>query len=716
VCVVTPERLGLCGAYNWLDCKASNRINPTGPNQPIPKGDCVDSEFGYWTGTRDTALSNSQGTVENVALYSMMENPMTSCGCFECIMVYVPEVEGTIVISREDPDMTPAGMKFSTLAGMAGGGIQTPGVMGIGKYYVTSPKFIQADGGFKRIVWMSKFIKDTMTDELQAVAEREGIPDLIDRIADGSTVSTVEELVEWVNEKDHPVLEMGPMHPRERGVGVSLEEMEAAAAPQAEPEAARAAAPPEAKAPEAVVEAEPELEAAELLEEEEPASPPRGPEEAAPEREPRPAELAQARVDVRAVEGGDIQQLAEMTAGIVIDRFRNAMIAALRELGGEATVAPEARVSGQPRVAQAPAPPTPKVEEAAEPEVGVEEIEAPPAEVRRPRPEVPPWAEDKEVEVEIPRQRWTGQVREITLGATDGDGGTRTRTVTVGGQTTLPFLGFEGEVGRRPAIAVEIQDKKPTDWSPVLLEAWGEVMDDPGEWAKAAEKAGADLIALQLSLQDANGEPNTAEKARDTVRTVLEATGLPLIVLGPGQVEADNELLVAVAEEAAGERVVLGLCEEKNYRTIAAAALAHDQLVIATTAMDVNLAKQLNILISDMGVPLDRILMDPTCAGVGYGMEYGYSVMERLRLAALQGDKMTQLPMIVIVGKEAWRQKEAKVNEGVPEAWGDWEERAINWETVTAATLVESAADILVLRHPESVRRTHQMLDELGDS
>jgi len=197
------------------------------------------------------------------------------------------------------------------------------------------------------------------------------------------------------------------------------------------------------------------------------------------------------------------------------------------------------------------------------------------------------------------------------------------------------------------------------------------------------------------------------------VRKVLAATGLPLIVFGPGQVDPDNELLVPVAEAAAGERLLLGVCEEKNYRTIVAAALAHNQLVIARTAMDVNLAKQLNILVSDMGLPLDRILMDPTCAGVGYGMEYGYSVMERLRLAALQGDSMTQFPMIVTVGYEAWRQKESKVGEGVPEAWGDWKERAINWEVVTASTLVESAADIVVLRHPESVRRIHAMIDEL---
>jgi acetyl-CoA decarbonylase/synthase complex subunit delta len=483
---------------------------------------------------------------------------------------------------------------------------------------------------------------------------------------------------------------------------------------------------PEDKVPEAVVKAEPEPEAAPPVEavapvtEEAPlveavAAPP---EAKVPERE------VEARVDVgplaKAVEPGDVQQLAEMTAGIVIDRFRSAMIAALRELGGEVAVAPEARVSGQPRVAQAPAPPAPKVEEVVAPEVGVEPVsgvavEAPPVAVRRPRPVVPPWSEDEETAVEVPKQRWTGQIREITLGATEADGGTRVQTVTVGGQTTLPFLDFEGEVGRRPAIGIEIQDKKPEDWSALVREAWGDVLDDPAEWARAAEEAGADLIVLQLSLQDASGEPNTAAKARETVKKVLEATGLPLIVLGPGQVEADNELLVAVAEEAAGERVVLGLCEEKNYRTIAAAALAHDQLVIASTAMDVNLAKQLNILVSDMGLPLDRIVMDPTCAGVGYGMEYGYSVMERLRLAALQGDTMTQLPMISIVGKEAWRQKEAKTDDGVPEAWGDWEERAINWETVTAAALVESAADILVLRHPKSLQRIKQMLDEMGD-
>jgi len=315
--------------------------------------------------------------------------------------------------------------------------------------------------------------------------------------------------------------------------------------------------------------------------------------------------------------------------------------------------------------------------------------------------------------VEIPVEKWTGEVREITLGATADEGGTRSHTVTVGGETTLPFLHFEGEIPNPPRVAIEIADRKPDDWSPLLLETWSDAANDPAAWAKAAEEAGADLILLQLSLTKNGDTPTTAEDARAATRAVLEATGLPLLVFGPGQVDADNELLVAVAEEAAGERVVLGLCEEKNYRTIVAAALAHDHLVNSRTPMDVNLSKQMIILISDMGLPLDRILMDPTTAGLGYGLEYGYSVMERLRLAALQGDKVTQQPMLVTPGYESWRQKEAKVGEGVPEAWGDWRERAVLWETLTATALIETGADILVLRHPETVQRVKAFVDQL---
>ena len=315
--------------------------------------------------------------------------------------------------------------------------------------------------------------------------------------------------------------------------------------------------------------------------------------------------------------------------------------------------------------------------------------------------------------IEVPVDKWPGEVRSVTIGATESEGGTRSSSVTVGGEKTLPFMHFEAAMPNPPVIAVEIKDRRPDDWSPLLLDAWGEAVDDPAKWAQAAEETGSDLIQLTLSLTDSSGEVTTAESAVSSVKSVLEASGLPLLVFGPGQADLDNELLVAVAEATKGEGLVLGLCEDKNYRTIVATAMANDHLVVARTPMDVNLAKQLNILISDMDFPLDRVLMDPTTGALGYGIEYGYSAMERLRLAALQGDNMTQLPMLVTPGFEAWKTKEAKVGEDVPDTWGDWEERGINWETLTAITLLESGADIVVLRHPESIKRVKTAIAEL---
>lgn len=305
--------------------------------------------------------------------------------------------------------------------------------------------------------------------------------------------------------------------------------------------------------------------------------------------------------------------------------------------------------------------------------------------------------------VEIPKEKWSGTIREVTLGATAAQGGTRSRTVTVGGETTLPFLHFEGAMPNAPVIGVEVQDAFPADWSPVLHEVWGDTLRDPASWARRAEELGADLIMLRLRATDGEGKKATPIRAAATVKAVLSATGLPLIVRGPGQAEADNELLVAVAEAAPGERLALGLCEDKNYRTIVAAALAHGQLVVASTPIDVNLAKQLNILISDMRMPLDRVLMDPTTGALGYGIEYTYSVMERLRLAALTGDGMTQQPMVCFVGEESWRQKESRTAKGVPAQWGEIGKRGIAWETVTATALLESGADIVVLRHPHVI-------------
>src|SRR5688572_2622557 len=202
--------------------------------------------------------------------------------------------------------------------------------------------------------------------------------------------------------------------------------------------------------------------------------------------------------------------------------------------------------------------------------------------------------------IEIPKDKWPGSIKTITIGATAAQGGTRATTITVGGQTTLPYLQFEAPTPHRPVIAIEIRSRKPEDWSPLLVEAWGEAIAAPAQWAKKAEEAGADLIVLAMTLEDS---PEDAVKA---VKSVLGATGLPLVVWGHGQAEKDNDLLVAVSEATNGERLLLGVCEDKNYRTIVATAMANGHLVQARTPMDVNLSKQLNILISDMGMPKDR--------------------------------------------------------------------------------------------------------------
>jgi acetyl-CoA decarbonylase/synthase, CODH/ACS complex subunit delta len=315
--------------------------------------------------------------------------------------------------------------------------------------------------------------------------------------------------------------------------------------------------------------------------------------------------------------------------------------------------------------------------------------------------------------IDIPVEKWSGVVREVTLGSSDG-GGTRGSIVTVGGETTLPFLGFEGALPHRPVLALEVVDAEPDDWSAELRDAWGDVTGDAAAWAGRAVDAGADLIALRLRSCHPDFGDRAGDDAVRTVGRVLAAVGVPLAVFGPGTADKNNEVLVSVAEKTKGEQLALGLCEEKNYRTIVAAALGNGHVVIAQTPIDVNLAKQLNILISDMGLPLERVLMDPNTGALGYGLEYTYSVMERLRLAALMGDAMTQQPMICTVGEEAWRQKEGRAASGTPAAWGALAERGVAWEVATAVALAEAGADILVLRHPGSVAVLREAFDDLA--
>jgi acetyl-CoA synthase len=211
VCVITPERLGLCGAINWLDAKASNQIAPTGPNQPIIKNETIDEVKGQWQGVNEAVKEATHHKLEIFNAYTMMENPMTSCGCFECIVGMSADMQGVIVVNREHGGMTPIGMKFSTLAGSVGGGKQMPGFIGVGRKYLTSRKFISADGGLHRLMWMPKALKDALEQDMRKRCEELGTPDFFDKIADETNVTSPEELMEWVAKVDHPAMKLSPL-------------------------------------------------------------------------------------------------------------------------------------------------------------------------------------------------------------------------------------------------------------------------------------------------------------------------------------------------------------------------------------------------------------------------------------------------------------------------------------------------------------------------
>ncbi|MEI6632097.1 MAG: CO dehydrogenase/CO-methylating acetyl-CoA synthase complex subunit beta [bacterium] len=211
VCIITPERLGLCGAYSWLDAKASFEITPTGPNQPIKKGEILDNNSGQWKNINDFVYQKSNKTIERVNMYSLMDSPQSSCGCFECIAAIVPEVNGVMVVHRDYSGSTPSGMSFTTLAGSVGGGVQTPGFLGIGKLYVVSKKFIAAEGGLKRLVWMPMELKELLRDKFKKRAADLGEPNLLDKIADETTATNAEELADFLTKVRHPVLEMPPL-------------------------------------------------------------------------------------------------------------------------------------------------------------------------------------------------------------------------------------------------------------------------------------------------------------------------------------------------------------------------------------------------------------------------------------------------------------------------------------------------------------------------
>ncbi|KUO52168.1 MAG: acetyl-CoA decarbonylase/synthase complex subunit delta [Desulfitibacter sp. BRH_c19] len=315
--------------------------------------------------------------------------------------------------------------------------------------------------------------------------------------------------------------------------------------------------------------------------------------------------------------------------------------------------------------------------------------------------------------VAILKDRNTSKVIEVTLGATKEQGGTRSHTITVGGDSALPFHHFEGEFPNKPVVAMEVQDMVPK-WSASLTKELSDVWGDPAAWAqKCVEEYGADLIYLKLDGAHPDEADHSPEKCAEIVKKVLAAVSVPLIVAGCGVEEKDNEVLPAVAEAAAGENLLLGFAEQENYKTLTAACMVHKHTIIARSPLDINICKQLNILISEMNLPTSRIIIDPTIGALGYGIEYAYSILERARLGALQGDKMLGMPIIATAGFESWKTKEAIApTEDYPE-WGDVEDRGVLWETVTATSLLQSGVHILLLRHPKSVQLVKKSIDQL---
>ena len=307
----------------------------------------------------------------------------------------------------------------------------------------------------------------------------------------------------------------------------------------------------------------------------------------------------------------------------------------------------------------------------------------------------------------IPKETYSGKIYNVQLGS-------GAKAVTIGGASALPYLGFEGTFPNRPAVALEIMDVAPEDWPETVKKAVGGDASKPAQWAKFCQQNGADMVALRLMGTHPDQQNKSAEDAAKVAAEVAAAVDIPLIILGSGHVEKDTQVLQAVAAATRGKNCAIGKAVEENYKTIAAAAMANDHKLIAMSQLDVNLAKQLNILLTQMGFDKERIIMDPMSSALGYGLEYTYSVMERIRLAALmQNDAMMQTPIVCDIGANVWKVKETMAPDAEVPEWGGLADRALAWEAVTASAMITAGADMLIMRHPAAAAKAKALIAEL---
>jgi len=309
-------------------------------------------------------------------------------------------------------------------------------------------------------------------------------------------------------------------------------------------------------------------------------------------------------------------------------------------------------------------------------------------------------------------ESFTGQVNRLTIGATKEQGGTRTSTVTVGGARNVVYGGSFEDAGEKPVIAIDVLDAKPEDWPDALAESYKDVLDSPADWAKkCVEELGAELICVKFDGIHPDKQNKDADHAVKVTEDVLKAVGVPLVLWGSGNDEKDNEVMPKVSGAAKGENCLIGTIKEDNYKSLTAIALADGHNLITEAPLDINIAKQVNILASDMGFPLERIVTFQATGALGYGIEYAYSIQERQRLAALGGDKMMAMPVICDVGYESWRAKEAKLADAP--GWGSACDRGPMWETATAICLLQAGVDIIRMRHPKAVATVKNFIDQI---
>lgn len=291
--------------------------------------------------------------------------------------------------------------------------------------------------------------------------------------------------------------------------------------------------------------------------------------------------------------------------------------------------------------------------------------------------------------IELVKEKYNNAINIVEIGSPGA-------SVKVGGETTLPFLFKEGSMPNAPIAALEILDCEPIEWSDHIKDAYGDAIKDPVKWAGVCvDKFGAQILCVRLQSAHPDSGNKNSDESVAVLKAIAKEVKVPLIVIGCGDDDKDNDLLPKASQALKGANCLFGIATQDNYKTLTATCLADGHSIIGESPIDVNIAKQVNILISDMGFDSKKIIMHPTTTSLGYGMEYVYSIMERARLAAFMGDKMLSMPFILFAGQEVWKVKEAKEFGAA---------QGVNWEITTSVAMLQAGADILVLRHPDSAK------------